>query len=644
MTRHGRRESAPAVEERHPGSDRTRTTAIGIATFLITLAVFSPALCNDFVDWDDPAMVLDNPNFRGLAAAQLYWMFTTFHMGHYQPLSWITLALDYRAGQALFGNGLDPRPYHLTNVALHAANAAFIYLLARRLLGGAARGPWLQHGAAALVALLTSLHPLRVESVAWVTERRDVLSSFFLLLMLLAYLRAALTSRSRWLVMAVVAYLLSLLSRAMGVTLPLILLLLDWYPLRRIGGWAVRPARVPLRRILLEKLLFLVPAVGAAILAPLAQHAAGATAGWEYHGGLARAAQACFGLAFYVWKTVLPLRLSPIYEMHVPIDPLAPRYVAAAAIVLVAAAGLVLLRRRIPGAVVALASYAIVLLPVAGFVQSGNQEAADRYSYLPAIALTMLVGAALLRTARVRRRAYACFALAAMAVVALAAATWRQCGVWQNTATLWRYAAAVSPDSSIAQNGYGWVLLQEKRYEEALARLRRAIEIQPTNPKAHNNIWMTLREQGRSDELLAAYRESIRVYPTFADAYYHLGNELRRRGQTDEAIASFRQATELRPAYASARINLAYLLNQRGQTEEALQQYELAVQADPRSALARRGLASVLKRLGHDGEAIAQLHIVLQLDPNDVTAREWLAAWTGGGMQERDPDSATGDK
>ncbi len=625
----------------HPSTHRVRTGVIGVALFLATFAVFSRCLRNDFVDWDDTGMFLENPYYRGLGAEQLRWMFTQFHMGHYQPLSWVTLALDYEAARAWFGNGLDPRTYHLNNVLLHSANAVLVYLLCLRLLR-----PFSQKVPdtffALVAALLFAIHPLRVESVAWATERRDVLSSFFLLSTVLLYLRATASTGAahvRWLVLALVFYLLSLLSRAMGVTLPIILLLLDWHPLRRIGHWGGQPAAMSLRRAVLEKLPFLLFAIPVAIVAPLAARAASATAALEQHGVLARSLQACYGLAFYLWKTILPRGLSPIYELRLPIDLLAPRYIASAGIVLLAIVGLILLRRRQPAIVVALLCYALLLAPVSGFGQVGNQEAADRYSYLPAVALSGLIAAGLLRLWRTLRAPTwlkigvgVCACGIALTLIPL---TWRQCGVWRNTTTLWTYAAGVSPESSIAQNGYGWVLLQQKRYDEALPHFRRAIELQPTNPKAHHNIWIALREQGKSDELLQAYRDSIRVYPTMADAYYNLGNELRRRGDLADALASYQMAVELQPGHASAQTNLANLLGQRGDHDAALAHYEAATRADPRNIIARRGYAFLLKKLGRNAEALEQIRIAGQLDPNDAAVRQLLASWTSGDSAPR---------
>lgn len=688
------------------GPRRVLRWFLGAVVFLAVFAAFWPVLHNGFVDWDDPDNFLKNENYRGLGPEQLRWMFTTFHMGHYQPLSWVTLGMDFLWGRAVFGDGLDPRAYHLTNNLLHAAAAVLVFLLARQLLrpdtaGGlpernhaASRrkrensrrtsgthqqadqnrpGGYRDKGAeceklrpapgkkqqadeagnrfpillaAALAALWFGLHPLRVESVAWATERRDVLSSFLLLATVLLYLRAQRSApdrRRRWLAVSLVAYAASLLSRAMGTTLPLILLLLDWYPLRRFGSnKADGPdqQRAPSSpsggwRVLLEKVPFVLLAAAAAVIAPLAQGAALATATWEQHDAMARFAQACYGLVFYLWKLVWPTGLSPIYEMHMPIPWTTWRYIVPIALCAGGAIGwaMLVIRRRLPAVVVAVACYVILLLPVLGLVQSGNQEVADRYSYLPSVCVALLAAGGLAkwwgRVGTPRRLLGGLVAVAVAMILAAAVLTWRQCGVWQSTKSLWMHAAAVSPDSSIAQNGYGWVLLEEQRYDEAMVQFRRAVDLQPANQKAHHNIWITLQRQGRTDELPQAYRDTIRVYPNFADAHYNLGLALQKQGDHGAAETSYRTALQWRPNYSEAHTNLAGLLARRGETIEALRHYEQAIQADGRNVIARCGLARLLHHQGRTAEAVEQVRAVLSIDPNNETAKRLLAEWTG---------------
>ena len=487
--------------------------AIGLATF----AVFSPALRNELVSWDDWDNLTRNENYRGLDADRLEWMFTTTRAGHYQPLSWMSLAIDYLWGRAAFGDGLDPRSYHLTNLLLHAANAALAYLIALRLLSmtrqkavppGPSANVWDLHAAAALAAILFAWHPMRVESVVWATERRDVLSSFFLLLTVLCYISAPLDTkwrRWRWLGPALAAFALSLLSRSLAVVLPPILLLLDWYPLGRFDAAAKKtgPGRwTAVRAALLEK----IPFFGlAAVFAGLAVHAQAVTRAaysLEVYPLPPRLAQTCYGLCFYAAKSIVPLRLSPIYELQIPANPLEGRYVMSAAAVLILLLGLGWLpvRGGPRWPIVAAATYALFIVPVAGLVQSGKQEVADRYSYLPGMLLAMLAAAGALRIAtaagagRVARSGVGISAV--IVALSLAGLTVRQCSAWRDSETLWAQAIRAQPDSSIAHCELGTLLVHRKAYAEAMPLLYQAVELWPGNAQAHRLIWRAWAESG----------------------------------------------------------------------------------------------------------------------------------------------------
>lgn len=527
---------------------------------------------------------------------------------------------------------------------------ALVYLLALTLLTAAeARGvrparvsvgvsPARLHITAALATLLFALHPLRVESVAWATERRDVLSSFFLLLAALLYVRAPLglsARRRKWLAGVALLFLLSLLSRALGAALPVILLLLDWFPLRRFDAAGAGGTRPALRGLLLEKAVLLLPAVGVAVAAIAAQAAAGALGSLQTHGLLPRLVQACYGLVFYVGKTLVPLGLSPIYELKLPLDVFATRYVAAVGLVVASMIGLAWLvhARRGRGVVVAAGAYALVILPVSGLFQSGMQEIADRYSYLPNVVLAILLAGGALRLCAVVRAPRIVgrgLAVGAVAVaLGLTALTWRQCGVWRNSATLFEHAVRVQPGSSNAQNGYGAVLLQEKRYDEARLHLQRAIEIRPGHLLAHRNLWRAWAEQGRADQVLASVRHAIQVMPDFPEAYYQLGWWLARTGDEDAAIAAYEKALTLQPNYSAAHTNLAVLYKKHGRKSEALEHFQTGALADRRNIYAWRGWAALLHDLGRDGEALDVLAVALQIDPQDALARQYWQEWTG---------------
>src|SRR5215510_1460736 len=437
-----------AVAERQKEPSKRLDAWIAFLVGLVTFAVFVPALRNEFVNWDDLELLVDNPHYRGLGWEQVRWMFSTFRNGHYQPLSWMTFALDYLIW------GMDPFGYHLTNLVLHAANAALFYLLALRLISLASLRPLSANDlglriAAVFAALLFSIHPLRVESVAWATDRRDLLSGLFFLITILCYVQAMAYSkdpsgRARWRNFALVAYGLSLLSKASGVTLPVILLILDVYPLRRLSGGPGKWWGSSVRAVWWEKVPFFFLAAGAAVIAPLAQSEAGAVAALRVHGVVARLAQSVYGLTFYLWKTVLPWDLSPFYEVPRKLDPFAWPFLLSGAVVVALTIGLFVLRKRWPAGWASWVCYVVIVAPVLGFVQSGREMVADRYSYLSCLAWAILLGGGLYYLwqrnvgQRLGNRKFSLLtAAAAMILMALGVLTWRQVEIWHDTDRLW---------------------------------------------------------------------------------------------------------------------------------------------------------------------------------------------------------------
>lgn len=600
----GRRVDGPARASR-PGASGPapgvgpRRLALAAGLIVVTLVVFTPTLRNGFVAWDDVQALVANPHLRGLGLTEIGWMFSTRFWGHYQPLFWLSFALDHAV------SGFQPGAVHLTSNILHAANTVLVFLLAMRLLhhGRASPSFRLTELPAALAALCYAVHPLRVEPVAWATGRGDLLVTLFLLLASLAWWRAVTrraplpgsagraggsapfdhTVSAPWLALALLAYLGALFSRASAVMLAPALLILDWYPLRRLGrspvGWWGPAAR----RVYLEKLAFLVPAVPFAFLTAWAKAESGATASWELHGLLPRVAVACYGVVFYLWKTIWPVALSPVYELHAPVQILEARYVVPAVLTTGFVAVVYYARRRTPALTAAFLAYLLFLAPVAGFFQAGFQIAADRYSYLPLIPLTLLFAGFLARAflpAPVgvpagRRRTQQANASAArslpaagtwLVVVPLALAgvwsvlSWRQAAVWRDTESLWRHALRVSPASSVAHDGMGYVLAKQGRHAEAAEQFRKAVQIQPLHQAAWRNLCVELRKLGRSEAVIATLRDAIRLCPFLVDAHYELGLELEGAGDVRGAIASYREMLRRVPGHAGARQNLFRLL------------------------------------------------------------------------------------
>jgi tetratricopeptide (TPR) repeat protein len=551
---------------------------------LITVVVFLPTLHNEFLDWDDPVNLVNNADYRGLGWSNLCWMLTTKHMGHWIPLTWITFGADYLIW------GMNPFGYHLTNLLLHAGGAVVFYFVALRLLRAGMAGPGeiaLRAGAA-IAALFFAIHPLRVESVAWVTERRDVLSGLWFLFTILTYLKAAALTGARrkwWLAGSVGCYGLAVGSKAIVMTLPLILVLLDIYPLGRLGGTWRQWAGPRARWIWAEKIPYVLLALAAGTLATYALRSIAEPLGARTLAS--RVAVACYGLGFYVWKSVLPFSIAPLYEIPPAVDPLARPIVASALAVAGLTAILLLLRRRWPAGLAAWVAYAILLVPVSGIVQSGSQIVAARYSYLPGLALALLVGAGsglLVHTAAGggSRRAWARLA-AALLVVSLAglgALTWKQARVWHDPETFWSYAVAVEPSASIPHNNLGGVFMRQGRYGEAQGQIRTALQLSPEYVDAQRNLVTILGAVGRPDEA--------------AQARAKLGALLLKRGNLDEAISLFQQLVSARPEDARAHNNLGAALFFKGRLDAAVEHFRDALQVDPNFGEARRNLDKVL--------------------------------------------------
>src|SRR5881296_1264359 len=422
---------------------------IPLALALVTFAVFSPALSNNFVDWDDQINLTGNEEYRGLGTAQLKYFFTTLLMGHYIPLTWLTFGLDYVLWD------MNPMGYHLTSLIIYAANAVVLYFLALHLLGKAtplADGP--RRAGAVAATLFFALHPLRAESVAWVTERRDVLSGLFFLLTILAYLRMRDASGPRryWLLAASAgAYVLALASKGSVMVLPALLLVLDIYPLRQLG-----------RRTLIEKIPFVLLGVAGAVATYYAQNANAFITPLQRYPLTARIGMTFYSLWFYASKTVVPAGLGPLYELPARVNPLDWRFLGPAIAVTMITAALVALRRRWPAGLTVWACYAIALGPVMGLVHSGYQLAHDRYSYLPALALALmfggLAGVAAREAVAGRLRPILAGALGVAGVawlVGLAVLTFNQVQIWHDTETLWRFALDAEPDCVICHSNLG---------------------------------------------------------------------------------------------------------------------------------------------------------------------------------------------
>ncbi|MCX5791226.1 MAG: tetratricopeptide repeat protein [Elusimicrobia bacterium] len=596
---------APGTDPRKktppPGGGSLPAWLPAAAVAAVTFAVFSGVLRNGFVNWDDDFNLLLNNDYRGLGWAQLKWMFTTFHMGHYQPLSWLTLALDYKLW------GMAPKGYHLTSLLLHCANAAVFYFVSLRLLGLAAPGrPDEKRGlllcGAVFSALVFAVHPLRVEAVAWATERRDVLSGFFYLLTVLYYLKACspgedAAARPKRLALAAALFFVSLLSKGIGVSLPAVLIVLDVYPLRRLPAGAGQWPAPQYRAVWLEKIPFAVLSLAAGVVGLAAQITTGATLFLnigEQPSLPVRVLQALYGAGFYVWKTLAPVNLLPLYERAYHSDALYWPIIITAAAVAAASVIFFLLRRRLPALLAVWGCYIATLLPVLQVVPFGPYIVADRYSYLACLGWALGAGWALSAGLRAAGASGAKVLLAAAlcAVAGLGLLTRRQTGVWFSPETLWRHTLAGNPSSTIAHSNLGSILLdQQGKVEEAAGHFRLALRIRPDYAFVHYNYGNALCFQGRLDEAIEHYRRTLQLMPDYANAYFNLGNSFIRKNQPGAAIGYYREALRLKPDYAEAHSNLAVALMITGDRAGAVGHFRAALKINPGYARARQGLA-----------------------------------------------------
>ena len=599
---------------------------------VITFIVFSPALRNGFVNWDDFETIVENQNFRGLSWSHLRWMFTTFHMGHYQPLSWLTFSFDYLLWE------LEPLGFHLTNILLHSANAVLFYFLTRRLLvlaGSSSDGLALQL-AAGFAALIFAVHPLRVESVAWTTERRDVLSGFFLLLTVLSYLKAISpemnkTNRRLWMAMTVMLYVVSLFSKVIGVMLPLVLVVLDVYPLRRLGSGAGKWIGADARRVWLEKLPFFIAATAAGAVAITAQQGVGSLVGMEGHDLTDRIAQVLYGITFYMMKTLLPTGLIPVYEFPPDFDLFNWRIILATIVFLMFSLGLFVARHRWPAGLTCWIVYLLLLAPVSGVAQNGPQLVADRYTYLSCMVWPILLVAVIARLWR--STAGGLFRPVGAAILTgvflfvlfgLSMLTWKQTQIWHDTETLWSHALGVRP-SSIAYFHLGRSMAQRGELDEAEKHLRRAVAINSRNDVIQSNLALVLARQGNLAEATEHFRRALEINPKDPATLNNMGITLAQQGKSDEAVEHFRRSLEIKPNDASGHTNMANLLLDRGDVDGATKHLRVAIEIDPADVDNQNTLAIISAKRGNLAEATEYLRRVVELKPADAAAANNLA-------------------
>jgi tetratricopeptide (TPR) repeat protein len=605
--------------------DRRLITGVCIFLAAIIWVVFGQTLHHEFISLDDQVYVYDNPVVtRGLNPKGVGWAFTHIVGCNWHPLTMISHMLDCQL------YGLNAGGHHLTNILLHTATTILLFLVLRRMTGFLWRS--------AFVAAVFAIHPLRVESVAWVAERKDVLSGLFFMLTLWAYTRYVTSGKWRvtrtnpassrftfhvslFYCLVVFLFALGLMCKPMLVTMPLVLLLLDYWPLGRVTSEKTgRPSTLnsQLSTLLLEKLPLLGLAVASCVVTIFAQ--AQAIMPIERMSLFLRVGNALISCVTYLGQIFWPSGLAVLY-------PFAAGSVgvleAVLSLVLLAgiSTGAFFLRQRRPYFLTGWLWYLIMLAPVIGILQVGSQARADRYTYLPQIGLYLLLtwaAADLLACRRHRRVMLGGCAAAILAALIFCART--QTSYWRNNESLWTHTLACTSDNAVAHNSLGNALLQKGSLDEAMEHFQTALQINPGYMGAHNNLGNALLQKGSLDEAMGHFQMVLQIDPDNTDAHNNLGIALLRKGSVDEAIAQYQTALQIKPDSADAHNNLGNALLKKGSVDDAIAQYQTALQIKPDNADAHDNLGSALLQKGKVDEAIAQYQMALQIKPDYVLA------------------------
>jgi tetratricopeptide (TPR) repeat protein len=594
---------------------------------LVTLALYWPATSHDFVNYDDTLYVTDNFHVQaGLNWEGVKWAFRNPVASNWHPLTVLSHMLDCQ----LFG--VKPWGHHLTSVLLHAINTVLVFLLLRRLTGAIWRS-W-------LVAALFGLHPLHVESVAWVAERKDVLSTCFGLIALLFYARYAL-KRSRVecressvgisgqaldarrstldYAFAFFFFALGLMSKPMLVTWPFVMLLLDYWPLGRFEPSTLNPQPSTIWRLVREKIPFLALATAASVVTFWVQKHTGATVAVENLPPGARSGNALISYCRYLGKLFWPTDLAIFYP-HPGYWPLGQVLLAGGLLIGVSIL-LFTMRRRCPFLLVGWLWFIGTLVPVIGFVQVGNQAIADRYSYIPSLGVFILaIWGAHELTRRWRYQAIALSVAGSAAIIVCIGLTRHQIGYWKDRETLFRHALEVTENNYVAHKIVGDALFAKGQNDEAISQFQEAIRLKPEYADAHRNLGAAFYKEGQIDEAVRQFEIAIRFNPDCAEACYNLGTGLYKQGQIDAAIRQFEEAIRLKPDYAEACYNLGTSLDQKGRTDDAIRQFQEAIRLKPDYAEAINNLAFALRERGQTDETMRQCQEAIRLKPDDVEA------------------------
>ncbi|MDU0460923.1 MAG: tetratricopeptide repeat protein [Geobacteraceae bacterium] len=593
----------------------SRELFVAILLIIAILAVYGQVVNHDFIQFDDNAYLLDNPHVRtGITFNNIIWAFASFDVSNWHPLTW----LSHMADVQFFG--MAPGSHHLMSVALHLANTLLLFHLLCRISGAFLRS--------ASVAALFAIHPLHVESVAWIAERKDVLSALFFLLTLNLYAGYAEHRKRGSYLLALFTFVLGLMAKPMLVTLPFVLLLLDYWPLRRTTancgpdgfGSASGPSKSSILELLREKIPFLLLSAASCAVTIMAQH--NATASLDATALSVRIANALVAYLGYIGKMLWPFNLAVFYPFPESIPLWQP---VVAAVMLTAVSLMVVRERRRPWLIVGWLWYLGTLVPVIGIVMVGLQSMADRYTYIPMIGIYIMAvwWISDMSPALWHRRSVLAL-LAAVVFSVLSVVTWRQVSFWRNTTTLFSHALDVTSGNYLAHFILGREAVKSGQYNQAHSHFDEAARIAPWYEKQRSRQGVARQEQERLDAEIASAYESVRQNPGSAAARIGLGIVLARNNKLDQAVENFTMAVSLDPQSAAGHYNLGLTLGRLGRFDEAVANFSRALQVTPNAPDIRNNLGIAFAELGRLDEAIEQFKLVLALEPDHPEARKNL--------------------
>ena len=587
---------------------------VALLLAVVTLVVYAPVRYYGFVNYDDPEYVYENSHvLTGLTFENIAWAFTRFYACNWHPLTWISHMLDCQFW------GTNAGMHHLVNVTFHTANTVLLFIVLRKMTGAMWRP--------ALVAALFAWHPLHVESVAWIAERKDVLSTFFWLLTIGAYHWFVQQPGWRRYLVVMFCFGMGLLAKPMLVTLPFVLLLLDFWPLKRL-----KPSAGNIWRLVYEKVPLLVMAGASCAVTYLAQQREGAMQPLENLPLALRLANALTSYAVYLQKMFWPVDMAVFYPLPTTVS----SWELTGAMVLLAGITtlVIALRNRCPYLLVGWFWFVGTLIPVIGLVQVGDQALADRYTYVSSIGvLICTIWGVEELSRRWHHRVFALSFISLSLIILCVLLTRQQLRYWQNSETLFRHALKVSPDNYLAHYNLGIALGEKGSDAEATYHYEEAVRLRPNYTDARCNLAVELSRENRSDEAVQQLLDIIRIEPDFYDARNDLGVILSKEGRRDEALVQLQEAVRLKPDFAEAHKNFGTVLMQAGRLDEAIGQLQEAVRLRPDSAEWRDSFGLALARQDRTNEAISQFQEAVRLKPDFAEARNNLGVLLAQGGQ-----------